>query len=147
ELADTTKALQFLAGLREHDQRLGKHLQESDIAIEQLASYLQESLEALSLAESHELVPLLAPVPPNLELTMGYTGQQEATFTPTVRNAHYLGFYWSTGHVFWEDGLGGQTDNWSGYLTWYRHWVVFSSLGSYRNKLGSDDGEIATHEW
>lgn len=146
-LSDTTKALQFVADLLAHDQRFSRLLQESSIAVEELAQYLEESLEELDQAKKREFVPMLVPVPPNLEQTLGYTGQLLAMFTSTLRNARYLGFYWSTGHVYWEDGLGGQTDSWSGYLTWYYHWIVSGSLGSYRDKLGSDDGDLATHEW
>lgn len=146
-LADTTKALQFLADLPAHDQRLSRHLQESHIAIERLSGYLEESLQELSRASSRGFVPMLVPVPPNLELTMDYSGESTAPFSDVTRNGRYLGFYWSASHVYWEDGLGGQTGSWSGYLAWYDHWMIFSTLGSYRGRLGSDDGEIATHEW
>jgi hypothetical protein len=112
-----------------------------------LREYLRESLAELCHAESRELVPMQVPVPPNLEASTGYTGRLRAPFTDTARDARYLGFYWSAGHVYWEDGLGGQTDSWSGYLTWHDHWAVFSSLGPFQGTLGSDDGEIATHEW
>lgn len=146
-LADTTKALQFIMGLPTYDTRLSRLLQETHIAIEPLREYLQESLSELCQAESRKLVPMLVPIPPNLEASMGYTGQLRAMFTDTARDARYLGFYWSAGHVYWEDGLGGQTDSWSGYLTWHDHWTVLSSLGHFQDTLGSDDGEIATHEW
>ena len=49
-LADTTKALQFVAELLAHDQRFSRLLQESHIAIEELAQYLGESLEELDQA-------------------------------------------------------------------------------------------------
>jgi hypothetical protein len=146
-LAEPTKALQFLMDLPAHDPRLSRLLQEAPLEMPQLREYLLESLEELGQAERRQLVPLLVPVPPNLETSLGYTGQLHAPFTDIVRDARYLGFYWSSSKVYWEDGLGGQTDSWSGYLTWHDHWVVFGALGHYRNKLGSDDGEFATHEW
>jgi hypothetical protein len=146
-LADKTNAARFIMNLSARDWRISRLLQESSIGLGPLREYLQESLAELCQAESRQLVPMLAPVPPNLEITMGYTGQLQAMFTNTVRDARYLGFYWSSSHVYWEDGLGGQTDSWSGYLTWHDHWMVFGSLGPYQDKLGSDDGEIATHEW
>lgn len=146
-LADRTNAARFTMNLPARDWRISRLLQESSIGFGPLREYLQESLAELCQAEGRALIPMLVPVPPALETTLGYTGQLRSLFTETVRDARYLGFFWSSGHVYWEDGLGGQTDSWSGYLAWHDHWTVFGALGPYRDKLGSDDGEPATHEW
>lgn len=146
-LADTTKALQFLTGLPAHDQRLARLLGETPIAIETLSEYLQASLKELCQAESRKLVPMLVPIPPNLELTLGYSGAGKAPFTDVIRDANFLAFYYSTADKpYWEDGLGGQTDWWDGYLTWFRHWMVSAGLGPYRDTFGAADAE-ATHTW
>src|SRR5215813_13059674 len=81
DLTDPTEALQFITDLSAHDQRIASHLEASHIPIGRLVDYLKESLEALSLAPDRELVPMFAPVPPNLEKTIGYSGQLLAMFT------------------------------------------------------------------
>src|SRR5260370_38711800 len=103
-----TDPTEFLTSLLAHDKRLERLLQETRITIEPLRDYLQESLKELCLAESRKLVPMLAPVPPNLELVMVYTGQRQALFTDTIRDGRHLGFFWSASHVYCEDGLGCQ---------------------------------------
>ena len=145
--ADTTKAHQFLMGLPAHDPRLSRLFQETPIATQRQGAYLQESLQELCQAESRKLVPILAPIPPNLELTLGYSGESKAPFTDVTRDANFLAFYYSTGDKpYWEDGLGGQTDSWDGYLTWIQHWMVSAGLGPYRDTLGAADAE-ASHTW
>lgn len=146
-LANRTKALQFIMGLPAHDKRISRLLQEAPIEMTQLREYLLESLQELCQAESRKLVPLLVPVPPNLELTLGYSGESKAPFTNTTRDAHFLAFYYSlSDKPYWEDGLGGQTDRWDGYLTWTRNWMVLAGLGPYYGKLGAADAE-ASHTW
>src|SRR2546425_5597650 len=79
--ADATKAHRFLKDLPAHDPRLSRLFQETPIALERQGAYLQESLQELCQAESRKLVPILGPIPPNLELTLGYSGTMLAPFT------------------------------------------------------------------
>src|SRR5260370_20427809 len=143
--ADTTKAHQFLMGLPAHDPRLSRLFQETPIATERQGAYLQESLRELCQAGNRKLVPILAPIPPNLELTLGYSGESKAPFTDVTRDANFLTFYYSTGDKpYWEDGLGGQTDSWDGYLTWIGHWMESAGRGPYRDTLEAA-GPEASH--
>ena len=146
-LADDSKALRFLMALPAHDEPLSRLLQETPIAFGQLRDYLQESLQELCQAEARQLSAVPVPVPPNLELTLGYSGEDKASFTDVIRDARYLAFYYSTADKpYWEDGLGGQTERWDGYLAWTDHWRVSAGLGSYRWKLGAADAD-ASHTW
>jgi hypothetical protein len=143
--ADTVKSLQYLKDLSQRDPRLSLLLGQSPIPLQSLCEYLQDSLAQLCQAESRSLVPVLVPVPPNLELTLGYSGLSKAPFSDVVRDATFLSIYYTTADKpFWQDGLGGQTDSWDGYLTWIHHWMVSAGLGSYRDTLGAADAE-ATH--
>jgi hypothetical protein len=146
-LADNAQALQFLMALPARDEHLSRLLQEAPVNLEQLREYLQESLQELCQAEARKLVAVPVPVPPNLELTLGYSGAGTAPFADVSRDARYLAFYYSTADKpYWEDGLGGQTDSWDGYLAWAHHWRVSAGLGPYRDKLGAADAE-ASHTW
>ena len=146
-LADHDKALQFLMALPARDECLSRLLQETPVDFGTLHAYLQESLQELCQAEARKLIAVLVPVPPNLELTLGYSGTGSAPFADVTRDARYLAFHYSTADKpYWEDGLGGQTDSWDGYLAWIRHWRVSAGLGPYRDKLGAADAE-ASHTW
>jgi hypothetical protein len=144
-IAEETQAMGWLLHLSQEERRIARILRATTITRHKLYEYLRESLAEISQAKHRHLVPLVVPVPPNLEETLGYSGQDTAPLTDIVRDARFLAFYYTTADKpYWFDGLGGQTDRWDGYLAWINHWIVMAGLGPYRACLGAADSE-ATH--
>ena len=79
------------------------------------------------------LKPLDLPVPPMLEESIGYSGDER-----------YVAFYWTPfgDEVMWDTGYSSATGEWQPWLLFVQHRLIAPALGLYN--LGSSEQE-ATH--